>query len=223
MENHNFKTTAKIAAITVLIGSIFMIGGAALMGISGADLDKALDENDLANYLAAAKEGRVLLILNLTLWICGVILIGLAGTLMANLSDTRKVISKIIIYNYSIAIPIVVIAYSAWFAIVVRLSAHDPQDSAVLAEVVGWFASRADWIATILVLGTGPVLITLSGRDNWVPKWLHIWSFICLFTGVLNLTGMFAGGLTTYGFLIIPVGMGWMFASSAVLFKISKK
>ncbi len=170
MKNHNFKTTVKVAAITVLTGSICMIGGAALMGISGADLDKALDENDLANYLAAAKEGRVLLILNLTLWICGVFLIGLAGTLMANLSDTRKVISKIIIYNYSIAIPIVVIAYSAWFAIVVRLSAHDPQDSAVLAEVVGWFASRADWIATILVLGTGPFLITLSGRDNWGSK-----------------------------------------------------
>lgn len=223
MENQNLKTTAKVAALTVLIGSICMIGGAALMGISGADLDKSLYQNELAIYLKTAAEHSTLLITNLTLWILGVILIGVAGTLMANLSDTRKIVSKIVTYNYSIAIPIVVIAYSAWLAIVVRLSAHDPGESAVLAEILGWFASRADWIATILVLGTGPFLITLSGHENWVPKWLRIWSYLCLFAGFLNLIAMFAGGLTTYGFLIIPVGMSWMIASFFVLNKLSRK
>lgn len=221
MENQNLKAAAKIAAITVLIGSVCMISGAILMGISGADLDVAINQNELANYLKTASENQTLLIANLTLWICGVILIGLAGTLMACLSDAKRIISKIVTYNYSIAIPIVVVAYSAWLAIVVRLSAHNPQDSAVFAEVLGWFASRADWIATILVLGTGPFLITLSGSETWVPKWLRIWSYLCLFAGLLNLIGMFAGGLTTYGFLIIPVGMGWMVASFFVLNKLS--
>lgn len=223
MENYNLKITSKIAAITVLIGSICMIAGAVLMGISGADLDTALDRNELANYLTVAGENKPLLIANLTLWIIGVILIGLAATLMANLGVSKKVLSQIVTYNYSIAIPIVVIAYSAWMVIIVRLTSHNPQESVVLAEIMGWFASRADWIATILVLGIGPLLISLSGKDYWVPKWLLVWSYFTLFTGLLNFIAMFAGGLTTYGFLIIPVGMGWMIASFFVLMKLSRR
>lgn len=222
MENQNLKTTAKIAAITVLIGSVFMLVGAAIWGISGADIDQALSEKDMANYLILAHERKTMLITNLTLWICGVIVLGAAGFLMANLSNSKSILSKIIRYNYSIAIPIVVIAYTAWLSIVVRLTAHDPHETAELAEVVGWFASRADWIATILILATGPFLIAISGRNSWVPKWFRIWSYVCLFTGFLNLLAMFADGLTTYGFLIIPVGMGWMVASFFVLRRLSK-
>ena len=222
MENYNLKITSKIAAITVLIGSICMIAGAILMGISGADLDTALDRNELTNYLTIAGDNKTLLIANLTIWIIGVILIGLAATLMANLGASKKVLSRIVCYNYSVAIPVVVIAYSAWLAIVVRLTSHNLQESVVLAEILGWFASRADWIATILVLGIGPLLISLSGKNYWVPKWLLVWSYFTLFTGFLNFVAMFAGGLTTYGFLIIPVGMGWMIASFFVLTKFSR-
>ncbi len=223
MENYDLKITSKIAAITVLVGSTCMIAGAVLMGISGADLDTALDRNELANYLTVAGDNKSLLIANLTIWIIGVIITGLAATLMVNLGEPQKVLSRIVTYNYSIAIPIVVVAYSAWMVIVVRLTSHNPQESVVLAEIMGWFASRADWIATILVLGIGPFLISLSGKNYWVPKWLLVWSYFTLFAGFLNLVAMFAGGLTTYGFLIIPVGMGWMIASFFVLTKFSRR
>ena len=70
-----------------------------------------------------------------------------------------------------------------------------------------------------MVLGTGPVLIAAAGRSDWVPGWLRIWSYIALFAGFLTTLAQFAGGLTTYGFLIIPVGMGWMLGASVVLFR----
>ncbi len=216
------KLAAKTGSVTVLVGSICMILGAALLNFSGADLDGALSNKTLTEYLIAANENRILLITNLTLWIFGVITLGIAGTMMANLNKNETILSKIVNYNFTIAIPIVVIAYAMWLAIVVRLSAHDAGDAAILADVLGWFASRADWIATILVLGTGPFLITISDTTKWVPKWLRIWSYIALFAGLLNLIAMMADGLTSYGFLIIPVGMGWMVASFFVLSRLSR-
>lgn len=215
----NLLTATKIGAYTTLIGSLCMLTGAALWGISGADLDAALDTGELGIYLKTANEGLTLLIANLSIWICGVILLGVGVTMMTVISTKRLIIAKIAQYNYWIGVPIVVVSYVAWLAVVVRLSSIGSPSVAAIAEAVGWFATRADWVATILILGTGPVLISLAGKNDWVPKWLRIWSFVALFAAFLNAIGMYAGGLTTYGFLIIPVGMGWMIASSIVLFK----
>lgn len=219
MENQNIKTAAKIGGYSTLIGSLCMIAGAALFGISGADLDKALYAGELASYLQTVNANVSLVKANLALWIGGVILIGAGATMMTSLSTQRPIVAKLAQYNYWIAIPLVVASYVAWMAIVVQLSPGNWGSSAALAEVVGWFASRADWIATILVLGIGPVLISIAGRNEWVPGWLYIWSFIALIAGLLNGIAIFAGGLVTYGFLIIPIGLSWMLAASVVLFK----
>ncbi len=53
MENQDIKTTTKIGAYTALIGSLCMLIGAAIWGASGVDLDKALDDGELANYLSS--------------------------------------------------------------------------------------------------------------------------------------------------------------------------
>jgi hypothetical protein len=223
MENHEIRTTSRIGAYAALIGTLCMIAGAVIWGASGADLDKALDTGELANYLVAANDTQTLLIANLSIWILGIIIIGIAGTMMAELGSEQKLIGRIATYNYWIGVPLVLVAYVAWLAIVVRLAPMNSPTAATIAEVMGWFASRADWIATILVLATGPALIAKAGKGTWVPGWLVVWSYITLIAGLLNLIGMYAGGLTTYGFLIIPVGMGWMIAASIVLFKKSAK
>jgi hypothetical protein len=223
MENQNIKTTAKIGAYTALIGTLAMIVGAILWGVSGAYFDRALDNGDLLNYLKTAGENNTLLIANLSIWIIGVFIIGVAGTMMANLCVKRQTIAKIAQFSIWTAIPLVIAAYTAWLVVVVRVSVYDSEAAFIIAEAMGWFASRADWIATILILSIGPALISLAGRGGWVPTWLARWSGVCLFAGLLSAIGMFAGGLTTYGFLIIPVGLGWMIAASFVLFKYSGK
>jgi hypothetical protein len=55
-----------------------------------------------------------------------------------------------------------------------------------------------------------------AGKNNCVPKWLAIWNYIALFAGLLNVIAMYFGGLTIYGFIIIPVGMGWMVVAGIV-------
>lgn len=222
MEQQHLRTTARFGAYTTIIGSMCMIIGAAIWASTGADIDLALDNNDMAGYLEQIVDNRYLLLANLSVWIIGVIFIGAGATMMANLSVSRPVRAALAKYNYWIGVPIVVIAYVAWLSIVARLTPDSAPDVAVLAEMMGWFASRADWLATILILGTGPALIAGAARSDWMPRWLAIWSIICFITGVLNAVAMYAGGLTTYGFVIIPVGMGWMIAASIVLFRKSR-
>ncbi|MBK7869294.1 MAG: hypothetical protein IPJ74_00750 [Saprospiraceae bacterium] len=219
MESQNKTTAARIGAYTTLIGSLCMFIGTAFLEFSGAGIDGAIDANDLSSYLNKVSENRMLLIGNLSFWIVGVILIGAGATMMSALSTKHPIIAKIVQYNYGIAIPLVVASYAAWLSVVVQLPDGSSPTSIAIAEVVGWFASRADWIATILVLATGPFLISVAGRKDWMPNWLYIWSLICLFTGLLNAISLYAGGLPSYGFIIIPVGMGWLIASSVVLFK----
>lgn len=218
--NNNFdKSATRIGAFTTLSGSLCMLGGAAIGSASGADIDLSLAANDMAGYLTLANESKTLLIVNLSVWIIGVMLLGVAASMMTFLSSENQILSLIARYNYWVGIPIVVISYMAWLAVVVRLTLYEPSSVSAIAEAVGWFAVRADWVATVFVLGTGPLLLSLAGKNSWVPKWLMVWSYFCLITGVLNIIAMYMGDLSTYGFLIIPVGMGWMIASSIVLFK----
>jgi len=220
MKNHHEKDAARLGAYTTLLGSICMLAGAALGIASGTDIDQSLYNGNIADYLKESLVFQNMLIVNLSLWILGVILLGIGATMMALLSDQNIVMAQLIRYNYGIAIPIVIVSYMAWLAVVVRLASSSSPEAAAIAEAVGWFAVRTDWVATVLVLGTGPVLIAISGRAIWVPNWLRVWSFICLFAGLLTTVAQYTGGLTTYGFLIIPVGMGWMVAASITQFRL---
>ena len=219
MEKQHKKNAARLGAYTTLLGSVCMLTGAAIMISSGTDMDLALYNGTIADYLRESLVNQYMLIVNLSLWILGVILLGIGATMMALLSEQNSILAQLVRYNYWIAIPLVVTAYMAWLAVVVRLASSASPEAAAIAEGIGWFAVRADWLATVLVLGTGPALIAAAGRGIWVPKWLRVWSLITLFAGLLTTVAQYAGGLTTYGFLIIPIGMGWMIAAAITLFR----
>ena len=220
MNARNTRTAVTIGALTTLIGSIAMVTGAAIWGASGADIDVAIETDAIAEYLSRVTETRSLLIANLSVWIFGVLCIGAGATVMAGLGAKRPVIATLARYNYWVGIPIVVVSYVAWLAVVVNTPSEPNEAFTQVATALGWFASRADWTATILVLGTGPALICHAGRGEWVPNWLRIWGLLCLIPGFLTGLSMFIGGMPTLGFIIIPVGMLWMFAASAVLFRL---
>lgn len=214
------KTAAKVGAYTTLLGSACMLAGAAIWAASGANIDQSLYDNDMAGYLEQALAAQNLLIINLSLWIIGVILLGLGATMMAMLSGKGSLWAQIVQYNYWIAVPLVVASYMAWLAVIVRLGPSASQDAATIAGALGWFAVRADWVGTVLVIGTGPVLITAAGRGIWAPNWLRIWSYFALAAGILNIIAQFSGGLASYGFLIIPLGMSWMIAAGIVMLRL---
>ena len=81
------------------------------------------------------------------------------------------------------------------------------------------FGSRLDWIATILILAVGPVMISRLDRDDWLPGWLHKLSLLAVAAGLLTAVASFTNALATYGFVTVPVGMIWHLAAGIYFVK----
>lgn len=215
------RAAFRLGGYAAISGAVTMIIGAAILMASGVDLDLALANDDMAGYLVAAGEAQSLVVANLVIWIVGVLIFGVAGTAMTAVCTRRRTAAQIARYCYWAGVPLVVAAYVAWLAIVVQIAPDSSQTAVLIAEVIGWFASRADWVATILILSVGPALISLAGRGDWVPKWLVGWGGVALFTGLLTAVAMLTGGkgLTTYGLLILPAGLSWTITAGIVLLR----
>lgn len=218
MTTQTSDATKRHAGLTAILGAICALTGAALWGASGADIDAALATGDTAGYLQAAGDSKGLLVANLSIWILMALLFGIAGSLLSSLGESRPVLSKAATICYQVGVPLVIVTYVAWMAIVVQVAPDTSAEAVMMTKTLGWFASRGDWLATILIVGVGPTLIAFSGKDNWVPTWLLRWGYLTLLAGLLNAIAMFTGGagLSTYGFVIIPVGVFWMLAAGVV-------
>jgi hypothetical protein len=219
MDETSTHATRRLGAYTAIAGSLCAITGAALFVASGADIDRALAIDDVAAYLTVAGGRTGLLVANLTIWMAMAFLFGIAATAMSALCRQHRLLASVAMYCYWTGVPLVLAAFTAWLAVVVRVAPDTSSAAILVTETVGWFASRADWIATILIVGIGPTLLAAAGRDDWVPKWLARWSVLTAIAAVLCAIAMFTGGagLSTYGFLIVPVGVGWMIAAGVVL------
>lgn len=210
-----FSIPPRVTGGLAIVSSLTMFSGAMLLLASGLDLDAALATGTMADYLAAVPEARGLAVANLVVWIIGVMLWGIAGDALSRLPATNSTATLLARSCYRFGIPLVVAAYTAWLVVVVVLGGDTSESTITMGTALGWFASRADWIATILVVGLGPLFLSLGGRGTWAPRWLLVWGGIAAFCGALNAVAMLTGGagLTSYGFVIIPVGLGWQIAA----------
>jgi hypothetical protein len=208
----------RLAGYTAVVGAASFIMGAVLWGLVGADLDVSVTNGEMAEYLAAAAANKSLLIANLSFWIVGALILGLAGTTIANLSSQR-VWAQVAKVCYRTAVPLVIVAYVAMLSVVVQIAPDTSATAVSLAEVVGWIGSRADWVATILMIGIGPLFLSLAGQGDWAPKWLVRLGYGTGVCGLLTAVAMYTNGLGTYGFIIIPVGLLWMVATGVTLLR----
>lgn len=208
--------TTRLAAYTALAGAASFIIGAVLWSTTGADIDLSVTNGEMAGYLTAAAANRAVLVANLSFWIIGALILGVAGTTMANLSK-RRVWAQTALVCYRTAVPLVIIAYVAMLSVVVQIAPDTSATAVSLAEVVGWIGSRADWVATILIIGVGPLFLSLAGQGDWAPKWLVRLGYGTGVCGLLTAVAMYTNALGTYGFIIIPVGLAWMIAAGVVL------
>lgn len=214
-----FQPTAKLGGYATLTGTVLMLIGAALWGTSGTDLWAALDTGDVAGYLAAAEGVNGQLVANLSIWILGTFIIGIAGTMLAALSTRRRTLAQIALVCYRTAVPLVIVSYIAMLAVVVQLGGATSATAVSLAEVVGWIGVRADDLATALILGPAPLFIALAGHGQWVPTWLLRWSYLCGAASLFSLVVLYLPGMGSLGFIILPIGMGWMLAAGVVLLR----
>lgn len=217
MNTHSIHT--RLGAYSAFFGALSFLVGAILWGATGADIDAALATNDMAGYLARAGEAQPLLIVNLCFWMFGTCLLGIAGNSLSNLSNPARISTHIAKTCYQIAAPLVLASYVALMAVVVRIVPDTSPASVALASALGWFGTTADWIGTVLFLGAGPFFLALAGRNDWMPTWLVRVAVANGVAGVLTLIGLFTNGMSSYGFLIIPIGMFWVFSVGIVLFR----
>lgn len=209
----------RLAAVLLFAAAAFMAAGGIIKRVTGADLDAALADGTLAGYFQVVAENQVAVVINLSMWIVGVLAWGAAATVVAELSASRDVTGRIAMVCYWTGVPLAVASFVAWLALVVQIAPDAGTRHLATAEIVGWLASRADWIATALIAGLGSLLLSLAGRDDWAPGWLVWWGALAATAGAATIVAIIAGGLSTYGQAIIPLGVGWTIATGIVLLR----
>lgn len=219
MDTKFIANSTRMGSYTAIGGAVTMIVGAILWGTSGADLWVALDSGDVAGYLAAAGAVQAQLIANLTLWMVGVLILGMAGVALANLCVQRPLLAQMALVCIRTGVPLVLVAYIAMLALVVQIAPDTSATSVAIAQVVGWIGVRADDLATALMIGAAPLFLSLAGRDEWAPVWLVRWGYLAGVIGLLSLVVLYIPPLRGLGFIIIPVGVAWMIAVGIVLLR----
>jgi hypothetical protein len=213
------SSDTRLAGLTAFGGAIIMIVGAALYFSSGTDLWAAVDKSNMVGYLTAAGAVKVQLVANLCFWIVGVLVLGTAWHFIIPLCVQRPVLARIAGVCAAAAVPLVIVSYLMMLALVVQIAPDTSDTSVNIANVVGWIGIRADDLATALLIGFAPFLISLAARGEWMPKWLVVWGYLAGIVGLFSLVVLYIPGMSEAGFLIVPVGVGWMLALGIVLLR----
>ncbi len=211
----NNEQNYSFAGYVSICGAISMFIGAAFWGASGTDLWQALANNQMEDYLYDVGSAKPLLVVNTFFWIVGVILLASAGTSMSGFSISRPGLANMgmVIMLAGSAIAIV--------SFIIMLSLAFYPGTVELASIIGWIGARMDDIATMMIIGYGPLCLSIAGRGDWVPPWLNIWGIMAGFAGLIGLVGLLSS-IVPLSFIIIPFGLGWMIAAGVVLIKKTK-
>ncbi len=211
-EISNKKKTLVFAGYVSIAGAVSMLAGAALWGASATDLWQALANNQMESHLAQLEPVKQLLVANTIFWILGVLLLGTAVSLMSGFCSSNPRMAQLTLVFIRSAVPIAIVS----FIIMLSLAIHPPAVDS--ANNIGWIGVRLDGLATVLIIGTSPLFLSIGGRTDWVPGWLAVWGYLAGIAGLLVVIGMLTG-VVDLEFFIIPFGIGWMIAAGVVLIR----
>lgn len=200
----------RAGGLLLAAGAVTMLLGALAWAASGADLDAALVAGDIDGYLTAASESSTALRVNLSLWIIGVLLMGMGGTTLADgVSPNWRGVAR---FAFTAGPAAAIVFFSGWLALVVELApAHVAGDDVgAIAQVLGQTATIADWIATTLIVSIGALAL---GRSTWAPRWLRTWSLVSVGAGAVAIVSLAILDRNPIGFIEVPVGVGFMIAA----------
>lgn len=189
-----------------------MFIGAAFWGSSGSDLWQALANQQMESYLNQLGPVKSLLVANTIFWTIGALFLGIAVSMMSGFCISKTSLAQIALTCALTAVPMAIVA----FIIMLSIAINSPSED--IATIIGWIGARLDDIATMLIVGASPFFLSLAGRRDWVPGWLVLWGYLAGITGLLSVISILTG-IVALGFIIIPIGLGWMIAAGIVLLR----
>lgn len=201
----------------LVIAPLSMLIGAAFWASTGVDLDAAAETRTVVEALPAVAANSTTLTVTFGAWLIGMFVYAATAAVLARRSDSHAATVAAGVIGLGAAL-----AASAFvaFLTVVHVLAKAQLVDPVLANSLGLYASYADWIGTIAVAGIGPVLIALSGRGDWAPRWMTGLAVVVIAATVATVVSLISGtGLTTYGFAIVPTGMALTLSVGIVLWR----
>lgn len=218
MTTTNTIVNPRAAGACAIIGAIIMLSGAGTWMSTGTDLDAALMGGTVADYLIATHAKSGTLAVNIALWTIGAVVMCAGGVQLALLGRSRPQPAALAAFAYAVGAASAIVFFPLWYGIIVGLSPAQAAgaDVSAFATALGHGATTADWLATIMILAVGGMSVAHAGRDTWVPGWLRTWSYFLGVAGVLSLLGIVLGDRSTYGMLIVPIGIGWLIAAGIV-------
>lgn len=210
----------RVAGAVTLVGFGLMAAGAIIGATSGADIFEVVDSSSAAEIGASLTEvadASTAQMVNLALWIAGVPTIAVGIALVARLGreDGWAATART---AATVAAGAAVVFYALLMGVVRGLApAHVAgEDVITVTRTVGWGASTADWVATLLVLGVATVAVVRSGRGLWAPEWLVRFGYVTGVAAVVALLGLVFGA-RDLTFLLVPVGMAYLASIGVVV------
>ena len=204
------------AGFVMLGGVLLMVIGAGLYFSTGADLWESLQAREMAAWLTSAADNTATLYANLAFWIAGSVMLGVGGALATHRVDNPAGRGARFLFGLGPALSVP--AFIA-MASIVRLS-EAADASAQIADTVGFVGARLDDLATVILVAIAPVLLVVSARNDWVPRWLRLFGYVAGVAGLLSLVTIFTG-YSALSSLIIPIGLGWTVSAGVVAVRAS--
>jgi hypothetical protein len=203
--------------VLLLAGAVTMLAGAGVHFSEPAlGIDGAIERGEISAYLGNVVPIRGKAYANLVLWIVGVGFLGLGGTALSAAGDAARGAARgVARFAYAAGATLAWVSFMVWIALVRAAPTLDPS----VAEALAFVASRVDWLATTLIVGVGPAVLSTMMGIEWLPKWLRSWGLLAAGAGVLTWIAMAAGGLESYGFIVVPVGVVWSLVTGILVWR----
>ncbi len=204
----------RIAGVLYLLAAAVVIGGMVLYARTGIDLEEAVRAGTMADYLDAAS-GSAALVANYGLWIVTALLVALGSVALAVASRTLASIM-----GAAVTVIAAALALPTYLLVMTLVVAAADEDAVELATVLGWLASRADWVTTALLLGLAPALLGWSGA--WAPGWLRALGIVSAACGATAIAVFAVESLAPAGYAVLVTGPVWLVAAGALLLRPSR-
>lgn len=197
---------------------LMVLGAANYFALAGVDLDASLQAGTLAEVLPDVVAASGTMSVTYVLWLAAMPLFAVAAWQLPGL-PLRPAAVRAAGASLATGAAMAAVAFVVFLA-VVQVAA--PTGDVDLVTALAWLASTLDWVATPLVIAVPPALLVLvADEDHDVfAGWLRVGAALLVPATVAAWTAVALGtGLSTWGFVVVPIGIVVTLGVAATLWR----